>query len=453
LESTSSELFLQGRRVTRIQVWIIMVCAVVAMVDGFDTQSIALAAPGIAAEFHLEAAAFGPVFGIGLFGGLVGAVASGLAGDRYGRKPVLLLSVTLVAAASFAIVFADTLFSLGAIRFITGLGLGGALPSIIALTSEYAPAERKASVVAGMFCGFPLGAVAGGLASTALIPRFGWQSIFIAGAISPLVLVPLIWATLPESVQFLARREDKQPLDRILRRLGIDPRAAASLAPVPRAEKSPLASLFANGRALGTVLLWVTLLLSLLMTYFLTNWLPILASQNGLPVQMGILGAVMLNLGSIIGSIVLGRIADRRSKWVTITIGYMIGAVAVAAIGQAGQSAAFFLVVTFLAGFFAIGAQLCTVALCASFYTTAVRATGVGAAMGVSRIGGIIGPVLGGLLIAAGFSVPWTFVVIGVITFAAAVALSAMGIFVLRNAGPSSEEAPSGLASQADLPA
>jgi len=326
-------LFLQGRRVTRIQVWIIMVCAVVAMVDGFDTQSIALAAPGIAAEFHLEAAAFGPVFGIGLFGGLVGAVASGLAGDRYGRKPVLLLSVTLVAAASFAIVFADTLFSLGAIRFITGLGLGGALPSIIALTSEYAPAERKASVVAGMFCGFPLGAVAGGLASTALIPRFGWQSIFIAGAISPLVLVPLIWATLPESVQFLARREDKQPLDRILRRLGIDPRAAASLAPVPRAEKSPLASLFANGRALGTVLLWVTLLLSLLMTYFLTNWLPILASQNGLPVQMGILGAVMLNLGSIIGSIVLGRIADRRSKWVTITIGYMIGAVAVAAIG------------------------------------------------------------------------------------------------------------------------
>ena len=422
---------LAGRRIGRFQIGIIVLCAIAAMIDGFDTQSIALAAPGIAAEFNAPLASFGPVFGIGLFGGLIGAIVGGILSDRVGRKPLLIISLAIVAVGSLLTPFVGSLGLLLALRFFTGLGLGGALPCVISLTGEYAPQRSRAALVALMFAGFPVGAVIGGLASAVLIPAFGWTSVFWFGGVVPLLLLPFVAVAVPESVRFLAVRADKGPLVRVLHRMGMDGALAERIVPEAAEPRAPFVRLFTGGRALGTVMLWIVLLLSLLMTYFLTNWIPIIAGQNGIDARSAILGAVMLNLGSVFGSIVLGRFV-RRHPALVISGGYVLGAITIVLIGQTGSSAPALLITTLLTGFFAIGAQLCAVGLAATYYGDTLRATGVGAAVGVARLGAIVGPVLGGILIGASVATSAIFIVIGVVSLIAAIAMAVMGVVVLR---------------------
>jgi AAHS family 4-hydroxybenzoate transporter-like MFS transporter len=181
--------------------------------------------------------------------------------------------------------------------------------------------------------------VVGGLASSVLIPKFGWTSVFWVGGIVPVILIPIVVIALPESVRFLAKRVDKSALETVLRRLKIDASIAPAITAAPDEPRAPLPSLFTQGRAVGTIMLWVILLLSLLMTYFLINWIPIIATQNGLPARVAIIGAVMLNLGSILGSIVLGRFVRKRPA-TTIVVGYVLGAIAIVGIGQAAHSSA-----------------------------------------------------------------------------------------------------------------
>ena len=351
----------------------------------------------------------------------------------------MLVSIAIIAVGALITPFSTTSMALFLVRFVTGLGLGGALPGVISLTSEYAPLRRRAATVALMFCGFPLGAVVGGLASSVLIPKFGWESVFWLGGIVPVILLPIVALAVPEAVRFLAKRTDKSALAKVLHRLRLDPTLAPSIAPTPDEARAPLPSLFTQGRTVGTIMLWIILLLSLLMTYFLTNWIPIIATQNGLIARVAILGAVMLNLGSIIGSIVLGRFVRKRPA-ATIVVGYLVGAVAVVAIGQAAHSAPGLLITCFLAGFFGIGAQLCTVGLCATFYSDALRATGVGSAVGVARLGAILGPVVGGILLAGGVATPLIFVIIGIVSAVAGLAMLIMGATVLRKRGVAAAE-------------
>jgi AAHS family 4-hydroxybenzoate transporter-like MFS transporter len=189
---------------SRFQTLIIAICTAVMIVDGFDTQSISFAAPAIAATWHVQPSSFGFVFGIGLFGGLIGAITTGVIADRIGRKPTLMITVLLFGLTSLATPLADSMATLGVMRFITGLGVGGALPGAIAIAAEYAPKRARATVAAITFSGIPLGSVIGSVLSSQLIPAFGWQSVFIAGGLLPLLLLPLIAVCVPESIRFLA---------------------------------------------------------------------------------------------------------------------------------------------------------------------------------------------------------------------------------------------------------
>jgi AAHS family 4-hydroxybenzoate transporter-like MFS transporter len=413
------------------QIAITALCAAVAMVDGFDTQSIALAAPEIAIAWHAKPAAFGVVFGAGLLGSLFGALGFGALADRFGRKPSLLAAIFVFAIVSLITPFTASVQSLTLVRLLTGLGLGGALPAVIAITSEYAPKRLRATVVAMMFCGFPLGAVIGGLAAAELIPAFGWASLFYIGSAAPLLLLPLIAVFVPESIRYLALAQDRAAIERILRRMNCQSSWDGQIAQTPSASRPSVASLFMEGRALGTLLLSATFLLSLLLSYFLVNWLPLMARQRGFDIKSAVLGVAALNLGAIFGCLLLGRLADRHGPSVPVTGAYALGAGAIALIGTA-QSDVVFLASTFVAGFLSIGAQMCMVALCATFYETSLRATGVGWSLGIGRIGAVFGPAIGGMLISAGMSTATLFLVAGAVSLAAGAGVLAFGWLVLR---------------------
>jgi len=438
------ESIIDTRPVTRFQAMLMLICALIAMVDGFDTQAIAFVASEIAMQWHVPPSAFGPVFGAGLLGSLVGALTLGPVGDRYGRKPVLVLAILIFSAGSLATPLTGSIAQLAVLRFVTGLGLGGALPCFISLTSEYAPRRLRATLVGLMFCGFPLGAVVGGLMSAKLIPAFGWASVFIAGGLLPLLVLPLLVFQVPESIRFLAMRDRRTQVKAVLRRMqaldrwdGHMPRATAA------GERAPIASLFTQGRAAGTLLLWAALFFSLLLTYLLINWMPVIARSAGLGVEAAVTAVSMLNLGAVAGCLVIGRLADRYRPALVIGTGYALGAVAIVLIGHAGSSSTLLCAVAFMAGALSLGAQMCTVALCSSFYETFLRATGVGWGMGIGRGGAIVGPVVGGLLLAAGVSGSTLFMVAGLMSLLAAIVVYLLGWFVLRHRSAGAGDAAS----------
>lgn len=419
-------------RLSGFQIATFLLCASVAMIDGFDTQAIALAAPEIATTWDVAPSMFGGVFAAGLFGALFGALGFGIAADRFGRKPSLLIAILLFGAVTLLTPFATSLTDLIIVRFVTGLGLGGALPGVIAVTSEYSPPHRRATIVSLMFCGFPFGAVVGGVAAAHLIPNHGWQILFYIGGIVPLLLLPVIAILMPESIRFLVLKGEQGAIESIRQRMNVDTPIEATQRDDLPAPRNSILALFDANKALGTWILTITFLLSLMLAYFLVNWLPLLARQAGVGMQGAVLGVAALNLGAILGCLIIGRLADRIGPARPIALGYALGAVAIALIGVSAHSAPLMLFLCFVAGALSIGAQMCVVALGAMFYETAIRATGVGWLMGIGRIGAILGPILGAVLIARGVSASSLFVIAGGVSLLAAIGVFAMGAFVLR---------------------
>jgi AAHS family 4-hydroxybenzoate transporter-like MFS transporter len=420
---------------SHFQLTVFLLCAFVALVDGFDTQVIALAAPDIAANWNVVPSAFGGVFASGLAGALFGSVVFGIGADRFGRKPSLIVAIVLFGLVSLLTPFCENLRELTIIRLITGIGLGGALPGVIAVTSEFATPQRRAAIVSLMFCGFPLGAVLGGVIAALVIPAHGWKPLFYIGGIVPLLLLPAFAAFVPESIRFLLARGEKKKAEAIIRKMRATQIAVEGRSDqdAPRNAETPwklLRGVFGEGRALGSVILTVTFMLSLMLSYFLVNWLPLLSHQAGAGAGYAVLGVAALNLGAIAGCLTLGRLINRHGPIVPISVAYTIGGGVIALIGISGNSGALLLGTCFLAGAFSIGAQMCIVGLAATFYETSIRATGVGWLIGTGRIGAILGPIFGAILISYAVSAPSLFQIAGAISFSAAV-----GVFLLGFSG------------------
>ena len=416
--------------ITVFQATIIGLCAATAMIDGMDTQAIGLVAPAIAADWHVPAPAFGPVFGSSLFSGLIGALLVGQAGDRFGRKPVLFFSVLTFALGSLATPLTHSISGLLIVRLVTGFGLGGALPIIISITSEFAPKRLRLNIVALMYCGFPLGSVLGGVLAAQLIPKFGWASLFYIGGIIPVILLPAFAFVMPESVSFLAATGKTNEAESLSKRLGLQ--ADQLVDQVNASDRATARRLFAEGRAMGTLLLWLMLFLSLLLTVFMVNWLPLVARGAGLGIKSAVLGVAALNLGGIVGCFSIGWISKRIRSILPIALAYALGGAAIGLIGFVVQSGQTLLGVAFIAGFLTVGAQMCAVALSASYYDSSLRSTGVGWALGVGRIGAIIGPVIGGILIAQHVPTSSLFLLAGMVSLGASAAVFAIARITRR---------------------
>lgn len=391
------------------QILVVALCAVVALLDGFDTQSVGYAAPRIAVEFGISPKGLAPILAAGLLGLAAGNFFIGPLADKIGRKSVILISTCWFGLLALLTATSTTLEHLQICRFLTGIGLGAALPNIIALTSEYAPSRLRATAVMVMFCGFPLGSTIGGFISAPLMEAYGWRSVFIMGGIGPLLLLPFLIFLLPESVRFLAiRGASEAKIEPILKRLKHGASAAQFIADVqaeraaaPRGFTVP--QLFTNGRSVSTVLLWTTFFMSLLVYYFLVTYLPTLMVAAGLKQNLAIFSVATLNLGGVAGALVLARLLDRFSPYVVLGLTYVGSAIFVVMLANGPSNISLLFVAAALAGFCAAGAQIGSNALAAALYPTAIRATGVGWALGVGRVGAILGPIVAGVLLGLGW--------------------------------------------------
>ncbi|MET0970117.1 MAG: MFS transporter [Tardiphaga sp.] len=417
--------FIDDQPVGRFQIRLLLLCAAVLFIDGFDTQAIGYVAPDIAREWSLGRGALGPVFSAGLFGLMIGALIFGPIADRIGRKRIIVLSCVAFGIGTLLTILAQDVYWLIGIRFLTGLGLGGAMPNAVALTSEFSPHRRRATMVMAMFCGFSVGAALGGLLAAALIPVLGWRSIFLIGGLAPLIYAPFLARSLPESIRFLALtgRDNarlRQTLSSVAPAVAFQPETRFTVHE-PKLTGIPVVHLFDSGRTLTTLLFWVVFFMSLLDLYLLSNWLPTVLNDLGSSISVSAAIGAMLQVGGVVGTFTLGNFIDRFS-FRALALTYLIAAVAVTAIGFSGHSVVLITIAVFCAGFCIVGGQIASNALAATYYPTTMRATGVGWALGIGRIGSIVGPLVGGIMLSNHVGVETLFVTAAVPALCACVA-------------------------------
>ncbi|MGO8920706.1 MAG: MFS transporter [Stellaceae bacterium] len=394
------------RKITGFQLRTLLLCMAVLLMDGYDTQAIGYVAPALVGAWHLERASLGPVFAFGLIGLGIGGLVFGPLADRFGRKRFILASTALFGVFSLATAFAPSRESLLVLRFLTGLGLGGAMPNAVALGVEYFPRRMRASAVTFVFVGFTVGAALGGFLASALLPRYGWPSVFFVGGAVPLLLLPALAALLPESARLLILQ--RRPAGEIARYVArIDPSLSLDddtvfVSSEEAARGVPLRHLFTGGRAMATLLLWVIFFLSLLVTFLLASWMPLVFNGAGLAVDRAVAATAMWQVGAIAGTLSIGQLMDRIDRYYVLGAGYIAGGITVTALSAISSSMAFGLVllVIFLVGWVqGLGGVQGANALAGAYYPTFIRSSGVGWALGIGRIGSIVGSLLGGLLL------------------------------------------------------
>ena len=399
----------------------------IMFIEGYDMQVTSYAAPAIIKAWHLTNGYFGPVFGFGLFGYLLGGTVLGHLGDRFGRKKVIIGGPLLFGIFTFAAAYATSLTGLLILRFLAGIGIGASIPAAIALTVEYAPAHLKARIISLLFLGYTLGGTLGGFVAARLIPVFGWPSVFKLGGIAPIILAAFVALTLPESVRFLALRQNRPDRVRtILQKLSPGSSFDDSDDYVVAEERYsglPVKHLFTKGRATMTVLLWIAFASSLLGHYFLTSWLPTILAGAAVPLTYAIISGALLQGGGGIGGLIICWLSDKKSM-LFIALAFCLASPLIILIPRVRGSA--LLMLAFMVGFFLVGGQIGLNSIAGTIYPTDIRSTGAGWALGIGRIGSILGPVLGGVLISAHVPVRLLFVYTALVVLVCAVTISVL---------------------------
>ncbi|HEX3885836.1 MAG TPA: MFS transporter [Stellaceae bacterium] len=399
---SATENTLENQRIGSLQIRVAILCTLVQICDGHDINSIGMAVPSLTHAWNLTGPAFSQAFVASSVGILVGALASGPIGDRFGRKPLLLLSVALIGVASLFSAFAGSLGMLSILRFFTGIGIGGAMPGTVAITGDYTPQRWRATIIMITFTGAPAGGFLGGQAVAALLPHFGWPVIFMIGGVVPLAMLPLLAIWLPESPRFLAARGDLSPRQTaMLRDLGITPGQGAAH-PVDVAAGNPIALLFGRGYALQTVLLWIIFFCSLMNLFLFAYWTPQVLHLIGLSPADAVFASSLRDFGAVFAVLYLGLLIDRFGPQRMLALHYAAGAIFIAVIALIALPYAILLVTLFLCGLTIVGSQTGANAACGVLYPARMRTSGIGWALGIGRLGGIAAPALGGYLLSIG---------------------------------------------------
>ncbi|MGO2450697.1 MFS transporter [Pseudomonas taetrolens] len=411
LLSINVDQFINTQPMSRLQWRMVMLCFLVIALDGFDTAIMGFIAPELIREWAVSTLSLGPVMSAALIGVAMGALIAGPLADRLGRKPVLISAVAFFGTLTLASAFAPNLEWMVILRLLAGLGLGAAMPNASTIVSEYTPLHQRSILITVVLSGFTFGAAAGGFISAFMIPLFGWQSVLLVGGLLPLLALPLLIVSVPESLRWLVARRPAhhhQRSARIVQRLapGISNEHTRFTADeVEHPLSSPVSRILSKGFFSGTLLLWLTYFMGLFLVYLLGSWLPTLIKNNGLSVSNAALITALFQFGGTFGSLFLGWFIDRSNPHRTLAIAYLLGGLAIYLIGTASHGFALFALLAAAAGFCMNGANACMYALAANFYPTQARATGVSWMRGIGGLGSIASGFAGAHMLSAG----WTF--------------------------------------------
>jgi benzoate transport len=387
-----------------LQVMAIVICILLTALDGFDVLAISFASPGIADEWGINRAALGIVLSMELIGMAVGSVIFGSVADSYGRRPTVFICLFLMTAGMYLASTANNVQILSVYRLATGLGIGGMLAAVNALTAEFSNLRRRNLAVILMAAGYPVGAIVGGSIASALLVSHDWRAVFLLGAVANVAFIPLVWYFLPESVAYLADRQPKGALERInktLRRLG---HAVIGKLPARRERVAGISTreLFTPRLRRTTILLTGAYFLHIMTFYFILKWIPKIVVDMGFAPSVAGTVLVWANVGGLAGSLLLGFLSLKIQIRGLVVAALLGGAVGVALFGL-GQADLFRLSLAAAgAGFFTNAAVVGMYALFAQMFPTDVRAGGTGFAIGVGRGGSAMGPMIAGFLFAAG---------------------------------------------------
>ena len=429
---STTEMALENQRIGSLQLRVAALCALVQICDGYDVNAIGVSVPSLTHAWNLPGPAFTQAFLWSSIGIMVGALSAGPIGDRLGRRPLLIGSLTIFGLASLLTAFAGSLLVLSILRFFTGIGIGGAFPGAATLTGDYAPHRLRATMIMVTFTGAPIGGFLCGQLAGLLLPRFGWPSVFLVGGAVPLLMVPALALWLPESPRFLAAKVRLSPRQAVLlQRLGIPPgRAAARGLDIARG--NPIKMLFGRGYALQTVLLWIIFVCSLMNLFLFVYWLPEVLHLTGFTPAEAARATSFRELGAILAVLYLGLAIDRVGPERALAANYAAGVLLIAAIALVGMPYLLLVGVIFLSGMTIIGSQTGANATCGKLYPARMRTSGLGWALGIGRLGGIAAPALGGYLLSVGMPPRHIFLSACLFAVIAAVATGLLGLRGVR---------------------
>ena len=391
----------------RLQIVVVALCIALNALDGFDVLAISFAAPGIAAEWGVDRATLGIVLSMELLGMAAGSVLIGNVADRIGRRPTILGCLMVMTAGMFAATVASGVEMLSAIRFLTGIGIGGMLSSTSAMVAEFSNDKRRGLNVALNIAGYSTGAILGGLVASALLASTGdWRSVFMLGGVASAAMIPLAVLFLPESIESLIARRPVRALETVNRTLArMGHAAVAALPALPEIRVKPsIASLFSRDYARVTVLLTVAYFAQILFFYYIQKWIPKIVVDLGFDAAQAGRVLVWANVGNLTGAVLIGRASQRFNLRPLVGGAMLVGFVAIGAFGLAGADLVRLSVTAAIAAFFINAGVVGLYPILAQTYPAALRASGTGFVIGMGRGGSALGPVVAGALFASGSS-------------------------------------------------
>jgi MFS transporter, AAHS family, 4-hydroxybenzoate transporter len=426
--NNANEIFDQ-KKISLLQFTTIFICFLMNTLDGMDVMVVSYAAPAIGKEWVISPSALGVVFSAGLFGMTIGTLFIAPLADIVGRRIIIILSALVMGLMVFLTYLAQSVEQLLFFRFISGLGIGSMLASTATLTSEYAPQKSKDFWVSFVMSGYPIGAVLSGLVAASVIPAFGWRTMFQIAGMTTLLTLPLIFLFLQESLDFILKKRPANALQKanaILRKMNRETYEKLPPVSIKTVEKISVTSLLTPERKASTIRLWVALFMAFATLYFLTTWIPKLASSAGLSMALAIYAGTIFNLGAFLGIMTQGYLSSQFGLKRTI-FGFFVATALLMLIFGFFKGSAMVLVLFGLIGFGVQGGFVGLYSVAARLYPTEIRGTGVGLAMSAGRIGGIIGPIVGGNLTGMGLSMTTNFMIFAVPTLLAGVVTMLIG--------------------------
>ncbi|VTZ65458.1 MFS transporter [Sinorhizobium medicae] len=423
---------IDSRSLTGFQRLLVLFGFLIIVMDGFDAVIMGFIAPQLKLEWQVSPQSLGAILSAGLIGQAVGALLAGPLADRYGRKVVLVTSVASFGACTFLTALASDVTLMVVLRFLTGLGLGAAIPNTSTLVAEYSPERTRSFLVTLALCGFTCGAASGGFLSAWMIPSFGWQSVLVLGGVLPVAMALILIVWMPESLNYLVTRSsDHERIRKAVRRLAPDVEtsgASFNLGRAPMNERNSIAIVLSPPFRFGTICLWAGYFLLLFLIYLLSSWLPTLITEGErFTVSEAAIATAMFQIGGQAGSLAAGWAMDRWEKSTVLGIIFLVGSAAIFAVGQATEHYLMLCTIAFFVGFCMIGGSVGMNALAAHFYPTEARSTGASWMIGIGRLGAILSAFAGAEILSLGWSLSTVFTALVVPGLLTAIMLFAFG--------------------------